>query len=132
MEYAYTWPFYRFLVEGREIECLPDFVENLDVSLEAYLAGLGDVPGELGKQMNTYIIRKFLPRPTRIAMRKLFLDIAEQIFEVLDEFENAVPSTINASNRRGYTYRFTVLGRVKREIGRHQELLLNDMAGARD
>jgi predicted translin family RNA/ssDNA-binding protein len=132
VEYAYTWPLYRFLIEGRELEALPDFVSDLGVTLEAYLAGLGDVPGELGKQMNTYIISKFLPRPTRIAMRKAFLDIAEEIFEVLDEFENAVPTTINASSQRGYTYRFTVLGRVKSEIGRHQELLLHDMAGARD
>ncbi|MBI4385565.1 hypothetical protein HY573_01915 [Candidatus Parcubacteria bacterium] len=107
--------------------------DDLGISIEALLAGLGDVPGEFGKRLNTYLIEKNSPRTERMRLRQRFLDeIALPVLKKLSEFENAYPLAINASDRFRYSFRFNVLGNVKREIGRHQELLLQDKAGQAD
>lgn len=113
------------LFDGKELEAIPD-ANDLKVTPQAYLAGLGDVPGELGKFVAEYFIKNSVPKKERREIRMRYLSLITQIYEVLDRFETVYPKVINASRRRGYNFRFSVLARVRGIVRAEEDRILDE------
>jgi predicted translin family RNA/ssDNA-binding protein len=113
------------LFEGKELEVIPD-ANDLKVTPQAYLAGLGDIPGELGKFVAEHFIKKSVPKKERREIRLRYLDIITQIYDVLDQFETVYPRVINATRRRGYNFRFSVLARVRGIVRAEEDRILEE------
>lgn len=114
-----------FCIEGHEMPIFPDF-DELEVTPQAYLAGLGDVPGELGKLFADYLIASSeLDMKEKLALRQRYLQICFGIHRVLDQYETTYPRVINATRRRGYSFRFSVLARMRDIIRREQERVIS-------
>jgi predicted translin family RNA/ssDNA-binding protein len=94
------------------------------VTEPAWLAGIGDAVTELGKMVTDILLDEKLSRDERIAIRKRFIAVSQDIYDALSHFEAALPAVINNSRRRGYsqTYR-GLLGRIARVIDQHKEKL---------
>lgn len=99
--------------------------EQLNVTPQSWLAGIGDTPGEVGKLLDDYLCREDVSRADRIACRKRFIETMREVYDFLDQFESCVPMIINNSRRMGYGNTFRgLLGRVRGAIRHQQECLI--------
>lgn len=113
------------LFSGEELEFIPE-PNDLKVTPQAYLAGLGDVPGELGKFVADHFIKNSVPKKERREIRIQYLSLITQIYEVLDQFETVYPRVINATRRPGYNFRFSVLARVRGIVRAEEDRILDE------
>jgi len=123
-EFLFVDLFHDFIIDGAEIGPIfsPD---DYSFTPQMYLAGLGDAVGELAKIVDDYLLEDSLTKADRLAIRRRFLEVIEDVHAYLDQFETAYPLVINNSRRRGYgnTYR-GLLGRVRGAIRRQKEALI--------
>lgn len=107
--------FYWFLAGSlsRRVVSIADVTpQKLYVTPQAWLHGVGDAVGELGKTMVNLLVD--LPDSDNflrnvIIIRKRFLKIAGILYELLDQFETAYGPVINNSQRRGFGNTFRAL-----------------------
>ena len=105
------------------IDSLPSY-ENLQVTRQTWMAGLGDVVGELSKLQLRRLCDHNLDRKQRLALRRRFVEIAETIRGALGQFETAYPIVVNNSRRRGFFNTFRgVLVRMDNLIERHLDAI---------
>lgn len=96
------------------------------VTEPCWLAGIGDAVTELSRIIGKVLLSKTLSKNERIAIRERFIAFANECYDSLSVFENAVPQVINNSRRRGFgnTYR-GLLGRIRGSINQHTEKLVD-------
>ena len=123
VEFIYVELLYKAIITG-EIPKLPSHLE-LMVTPQTWLAGLGDVSGELGKLMLKEVLNPKLSIEDRIGIYEKFLKIYHELYDFLERLENVYGMVINNSRRRGYgnTYRGLIL-RLQRLIEREEGHLL--------
>lgn len=130
VEFMLVKTFYPVVFSGAKVGTIPD-QDDLDVDPQVYLSGLADVPGELGKAVDHRILSslrrgEILPSAERIKLRLKFIEVGQQIFNILEEFETTYELVMSTSyQRRGWeqTYR-GLLMRVMRAIGFQEQFLL--------
>lgn len=98
--------------------------EELGITYQATLAGLGDVPGELYKLCRHHLIHNKMTPQEKLTLWERNYEISLQILEILEGFEDVPPRTINASRRFRYSFKYTVLFRVRDAVDKNEELIL--------
>ncbi|TSC89807.1 MAG: hypothetical protein G01um10143_297 [Parcubacteria group bacterium Gr01-1014_3] len=104
---------------------------KLSIPFPGWLAGLGDVIGELSKFVKEMILAKELEDGPALnheeqkLLIKRFIFISRTVYKFLDRFETCYGMVINASQRPGWhnTYR-AMLGRAAGLIGHYEEVLV--------
>jgi predicted translin family RNA/ssDNA-binding protein len=120
--------FVRILFEvvagGKNLPATLPLPSDFLVTEPAWLAGIGDAVTELGKMVTEILLNEKLSRDERIAIRKRFIAVSQDIYDALSHFETALPAVINNSRRHGYANSFRgLLGRIRGTIGWHKERL---------
>ena len=136
VEFLLVAEFYPYLAGLQSIESLSDMELSRfsdpphGLSPQAWLSGLCDVPGELGKIHLDMLCDEDLSLRGRVELRKRWLLIADYIYQFLDNFECAYPLVINASRRRGFfnTFRGKLVG-ISRLIETNRADLAREIAG---
>ncbi len=126
-EFFFAASFYEpVFMGGKTTEILGP--ENLKVTEQSWLAGLGDGVGEVSKMVRDYLLNPALSRQERKEIRWRFLGVARQIHRYLEQFETAYPMVIDNSRRRGYRNTFRgLLGYVENIISRLQDELIQTL-----
>ncbi len=102
--------------------------QKLQVTPQAWMAGIGDTASELSKMTMSLLLNADLNGDQRVAIRKRFLAVAGEIYYFLDKFETVYGQVINNSRRRGFGNTFRgVIHRVKRVMEIHQEALVSHL-----
>lgn len=130
VEFALFKTFYPVVFSGAKVGTVPDH-DDLDVEPQVYLSGLADVPGELSKAVDHRVISslkrgEILSRSERLKLRLKFIEVGQQIHNILEEFETTYELVMATSyQRRGWeqTYR-GLLMRVMRAIVIQEQLVL--------
>lgn len=112
-------------VEG---EPIPERIHRLTMAYQTWLAGMGDVPGELSKMVTKAKTAAKLEKGSELPdgdgmkLSIRFIHITDAIYEFLASFETCYPAVINNSQRLGWfnTYR-GMLGRVAGLVNRRHE-----------
>lgn len=96
--------------------------QDLMITPQTWLAGIGDATTELGKLMLKDLLDVKLSLEDRIGIYEKFLKIYRELYDFLERLENTYGLVINNSRRRGYgnTYRGLLL-RIQRFIERQEE-----------
>ena len=118
VEFAYVELLYKATLTGETPKVLSH--QDLMVTPQTWLAGIGDATSELGKLMLKDLLNPKLSLEERITIYERFLKIYHELYDFLERLENVYGLVINNSRRRGYgnTYRGLVL-RIQRFIERH-------------
>jgi hypothetical protein len=82
--------------------------EQLGISDQSWLAGIGDSVSELGKILNRRLRSPKLSLRQRILLRERFIADSEEVYAFLHQFlgKGVVPMIINNSRRRGFRNTF--------------------------
>ena len=124
-EFLFMKDLYPFVIHGREKASIEFSMEDINVTRQAYLAGLGDAVGELSKMIRDYLLQENLTKTERKEIRKRFLYVAEQIYEFLDRFETTHGMIINNSRQKSYRNTFRgLLDYVSDIISRQKDDLI--------
>lgn len=123
VEYFFVKAYYPVLIRGEKMGKIYT-PKELGVTPQAFLAGLGDVPGELYKVARKYMLHNKLSGQDKLAIWERQYAISLQILEILEDFEDVPPRTINASRRFRYNFKYTVLFRVRDVVEKNEELVL--------
>ncbi|MBI3046223.1 MAG: hypothetical protein HYY86_01590 [Candidatus Harrisonbacteria bacterium] len=123
VEFIYVQLLYKGILIGQTPK-LPSY-QDLMVTPQTWLAGIGDATTELGKLMLKDLLDTKPSIDDRILDYEKFLKIYRELYDFLERLENVYGLVINNSRRRGYgnTYRGLVL-RIQRFIERQEEKLL--------
>lgn len=115
------WPY----VSGKTdiIGTIPS-AQELRMRPPTWLRGLGDVPGEIGKMVLDVLLKGEISKEERVAIRRRLVEVVEQIYEFLDQYETCYPQVINDSRRKGFRNTFRgmlqnvgfLLEKMKREL----------------
>ncbi len=102
---------------------------ELDLTVQQWLYGLADVPGELSKILGGYLLQEDLSSADRIAARKRYLEVAGDIYKYLKSFLaiRRVSDRIRSnSNRKGFgnTFRGKV-AQASRRVEDNRERLID-------
>lgn len=108
---------------------LPSMPEELEVTPQAYLAGIGDVAGELGKIMEEFFLDCEVSEFDRVVYELRFRDVYCALYDFLEQFETVYGRVINNSRRPGYgnTYRGMLRG-VQVMVSRHRDRVIRALA----
>jgi predicted translin family RNA/ssDNA-binding protein len=134
VEFEVLVPLYPLLVNKENVNCLPDIpsAKSLDVTAQAWLAGLGDAVTELGKIHRERMGQHGLKKSERVARRERYVAIAKGIRIALRKFEVTYAQVINNSRRKGFGNTFRgLLGRIDGVIEREMDKIadmLDDLA----
>jgi predicted translin family RNA/ssDNA-binding protein len=99
-------------------------VTELHMRPPTWLRGLGDVPGEIGKMVLDVLLKGEISKEERIAIRRRLVEVVEDIYNFLDQYETCYPQVINDSRRKGFRNTFRgmlqnvgfLLEKMKREL----------------
>lgn len=111
VEYEYVKALYPVLFLGAELENLPSHAD-MDVTLQEFLNGLCDVPGELGKMVQEHRATVDVCQDDRRVLEARLLEITREIYESLKEYYTVYPLVIN--NTRRYARNNSYAQRVER------------------
>jgi predicted translin family RNA/ssDNA-binding protein len=112
------------VADGKNLPATLPLPADFLVTEPAWLAGIGDAVTETSKLVTDILLNEKLSRDERIAIRKRFISVSQDIYDALSNFETALPAVINNSRRRGYSNSFRgMLGRIRGAIGWHKEKL---------
>lgn len=124
---------YAVVIKGESAPMEIPTSQKLGVTEPCWLAGIGDAVTEMSRIVLKTLLKKGMSRSERIAFRERYVAFANEVYDAISVFENAVPQVINNSRRRGYgnTYR-GLLGRIRGAINHHEEKLadLYDLTAA--
>ncbi|NCN52921.1 hypothetical protein GW950_00465 [Candidatus Wolfebacteria bacterium] len=132
-EFVIVMELYPYLSINKNMEGLSiSSNEDLQMTPQSWLSGLGDATSELGKVYRRNLCERGLSKEDRVAMRERYVDIAEGIREALGRFETAYAMVINNSRSRNFGSTFRgLLGRIDGLIERERDkisIMLDDMA----
>ena len=124
VEFIFVELLYKASLTG-ETPKLPSH-QDLMVTPQTWLAGIGDATTELGKLKLKNMLNSKLSLSDRISIYEKFLKIYHELYDFMERLENVYGLVINNSRRRGYgnTYRGLVL-RIQRFIENQEEKLLD-------
>lgn len=116
-EFQFVCVFYPLLIDNNlgfpivsYYEYNEETQEEWSISPQAWLAGLGDTVGEVGKLLYRFMVTlEFTDKRYLIAvknLRKRFLYICEIIYSILEQFETAYGMVINNSHYAGFRNTF--------------------------
>lgn len=111
VEYEYVKALYPALFSGAELGNLPS-PADMGVTLQDFLNGLCDVPGELGKMAQEHRATTDACQDDRRSLETRLLEIAREIYEALKEYYTVYPLVI--SNTRRYARNNSYAQRVER------------------
>lgn len=110
--------------QSATVSNLPSF-QDLLVTPQTWLAGIGDATTELSKMTNELLLNPELSREDRIKLHRRYLEIARELYDFLERHETVYAMVINNSRRRGYGNTFRgLLQRVERVINYRVEALV--------
>lgn len=99
--------------------------QDLMVTPQTWLAGIGDSIGELGKLTDDLLLKKIMNKKERIRLRERFVTVSMELFDFMERFETVYEMVINNSRRKGYGNTFRgLLGRMRGAIKRQQDALI--------
>ena len=124
-EFIFVELLYKMVADNGEAPKLPSH-QDLMVTPQTWLAGIGDATSELGKLMLKQLLNPKLAIGDRTIIYEKYLQIFHDLYDFLERLENVYGLVINNSRRRGYgnTYRGLVL-RIQRFIEKQEEKLLD-------
>ena len=120
-EFIFVELLYKMVADNGEAPKLPSH-QDLMVTPQTWLAGIGDATSELGKLMLKQLLNPKLAIGDRTIIYEKYLQIFHDLYDFLERLENVYGLVINNSRRRGYgnTYRGLVL-RIQRFIEKQEE-----------
>ena len=99
--------------------------QDLMVTPQTWLAGIGDTVGELGKLTDDLLLKRVMTKEERMRLRERFISIGEELFDFMERLETVYEMVINNSRRKGYGNTFRgLLGRMRGSIKRQQDALI--------
>lgn len=106
-EWVEAWLVYMLAHVLFEESAMPKDLPSLKTTRQSYLAGLGDVPSELGKIISFRFRNPQLTKAGRIQILTIYLEVSDTILKTLKEFRYTYPLVINNSRWKGDRNKFS-------------------------
>lgn len=124
VEYIYVCLWWFYIRDGGEAPSVTPDSDELCVTPQAWLAGLVDVPGELGKLFTDEALS--LSSDQQKGILKRLIAVCEDIYKFLDKFETITPQIVENNRYKGYGNTLRgALGRIRGQIQRHKQQLIS-------
>ncbi len=98
--------------------------DDLFVTSQAWLAGVGDAVTEVGKMLTDFLPNVRSDINKQIELRERYVNAARDVASFLEQFAGLSPNAVNNNRYRGYFNSFRgMVGRIKRVIESEQREL---------
>ena len=127
-ELAFTEWGYGIVFFGEMPVGLPPTPDELGISFQAFLAGILDFPGEMGRVVNDLVALRMVPENEEFEFRLRLLKLEKIILDICRPFQLSYERIVRNNNRGGWPNTFKgTMDRMRGAVMRHQERVMDLM-----